>query len=93
MTRAAIHKPTPELSQPAQKVHWRDPQKARAWGWEDLFGPGPFEVVRMVDKSAHGLAAGLIVRTRLGEQEIPEVWLALADEPGKGNNPRKQGAG
>jgi hypothetical protein len=70
----------PALPRPGQKVRWRDPQHARACGWEDVFGPGPFAVVRLVDHSDHGLATGLILHTRLGEQEISEVWLALADE-------------
>jgi hypothetical protein len=28
------------------------------------------------------MAAGVIVQTKLGEREIPEVWLALAEEAG-----------
>jgi hypothetical protein len=70
-----------ELPRPGQKVKWRNPEQARACGWEAVFGPGPYAVVRIVDHSGHGLAAGLVVRTALGEQEISEVWLALADEP------------
>jgi hypothetical protein len=80
----------PQRPRPGQKVRWRNPQEARAWGWGDLFGPGPFEVVGIVDNSECGLAAGLILRTRIGEREIPEVWLALADEPvGGGRGPRR----
>jgi hypothetical protein len=44
-----------------------------------VFGPGPFEVVRLVDRGEGG-AANIVLCTRLGEREIPEVWLALADE-------------
>jgi hypothetical protein len=77
----------PEPARPAQKVRWRNPQLAHAWGWQDLFGPGPFEVVRRVDKSPHGLRAGLLLRTAMGEWEISEVWLALADEPGNEASP------
>ena len=44
------------------------------------FGPGPFVVARLVDHSRHRLATGLVLRTALGEQEISEVWPALADE-------------
>jgi hypothetical protein len=73
----------PQLPRPGQKVRWRDPSQARAWCWTDLYGPGPFEVVRTVDRRGRGLAAGLVLRTRLGEWEIPEVWLALADGPGE----------
>jgi hypothetical protein len=59
--------PMPKLP---QKVCWRNPQQAREWGWEQLLGTGPFEVVRIVD-SYDGLAAGLIVKTSLGERENP----------------------
>jgi hypothetical protein len=71
----------PDLPRPGQQVRWRNPGQARACGWEAVFGPGPYAVVRTVDHSAHGLAAGLVLRTALGEREISEVWLALADEP------------
>jgi hypothetical protein len=65
--------------QPGQRVRWRDPESARAWGWEAVFGPGPYEVIGRVDNSAHQLVPSLIVRTGLGEREICEIWLALAD--------------
>jgi hypothetical protein len=81
MKAIRILTPLPPLPRPGQQVRWRDPLHARACGWEALLGPGPFEVVRVVDKSQLGLAAGLVVRTGLGEREIPEVWLAVADEP------------
>jgi hypothetical protein len=83
----------PMLPRPGQKVRWRDPGYALAWGWDEVFGPAPFEVVRMVDNSDRGLAAGLIVQTRLGETEIPEVWLALADELENEGNSRLRGVG
>ncbi len=82
----------PELPQAGQEVRWRNPEQARACGWEAVFGPGPFLVVRTVDHSRHRLAAGLILRTAIGEQEISEVWLALADDPdGGGGPPRIRG--
>jgi hypothetical protein len=74
-------KTMPQLPQPGQKVRWRNRRRARASGWEELFGPGPYKVVGLVDRSGRGLAANLVVRTRIGEREIPEVWLALADGP------------
>jgi hypothetical protein len=83
----------PELPRPGQKVHWRDPGCARTSGWEDLFGPGPFEVVRLVVESGQGLASSLILRTKIGEWEINEVWLALADGEGIGGpGPTNQGS-
>jgi hypothetical protein len=73
-----------ELPRPSRQARWWDPCRARAWGWEAVFGPGPFEVVRLVDRSDQGLGTGVVVRTGLGEREISAVWLALADEPGHG---------
>jgi hypothetical protein len=52
--------------------------------WADVLGAGPFEVVGTVDNSDQGLAAGLILRTEIGEREVSEVWLALDPEPGDG---------
>jgi hypothetical protein len=46
-----------------------------------------------VDNSAHRLVPGLIVHTGLGEREISEIWLALADEPAARAADRKQIAG
>jgi hypothetical protein len=81
MTATATMTAMPELPWPGQKVRWRNRERARAWGWETVFGPDPFAVVRTVDHSRHRLATGLVLRTAVGEQEISEVWLALADEP------------
>ena len=88
MTTPTIPEPMPELPRPGQKVRWRNPHEARAWGWGDLFGPGPFEVVGIVDNSECGLAASIVLRTRIGKREIPEVWLALAEEPVGGGGRR-----
>jgi hypothetical protein len=85
MTTPSIPGRMPERPRVSAKVRWRDPGNARAWGWVDLFGPGPFELVGVVDRSGHGLAASLVLRTGLGDREIPEVWLALADEPQAGS--------
>ncbi len=93
MTMAPILQLMPELPRPGQKVRWRDPGCARASGWVDLFGPGPFKVIRLVDKSNQGLASGLILRTKIGRWEISEVWLALADGEGIGGpGPTNQGS-
>jgi len=81
MTTAATQEPMPGLAQPGQKVRWRNLGQARAWGWEAVFGPGPFEVVQIVDHSKHGLAKGLVLPTLVGKHEVPEVWLAAADAP------------
>ena len=93
MTTAPVPKPMPELPRPGQRVRWFDPPHARACGWEAVFGPGPFEVVRVVDRSDQGLAAGLLLRTEVGEAEISEVWLALADGPEGGTGSGTQTAG
>jgi len=80
MTTAAIREPMLKLPQPGQKVRWRNPEQARACGWEEVFGPGPFVVIRTVDHSTNGLATGLVLDTAIGEREIHEVWMDLADE-------------
>jgi hypothetical protein len=66
----------PELPRPGQKVRWRCTRHARAIGWLDAYGPGPFEVVGLVDKSRQDIPAAVVVRTGLGEREINAVWLA-----------------
>jgi hypothetical protein len=83
----------PELPHPGQKVSWRDPRHAHNWGWDDIFGPGPFEVIRPVNRSNDALAWGLVLRTNVGEWEISEVWLSLAEEPKKGGAGDRQGEG
>jgi hypothetical protein len=80
MKTATTPEPMPRLAQPGQKVCWRNPGQARACGWEAVFGPGPFVVVRSVDHSEYGLATGLVLRTAIGEREIYEVWMTPADE-------------
>jgi hypothetical protein len=79
----------PELPRSGQKVRWRNPQDARRYGWEAVFGPGPFQVVGLKDRTDQGLAAGIVLHTDLGEQEISEVWLAPADEPENGTSGRQ----
>ncbi len=59
-------------------ARWRDPKNARAWGWEAALGTGPFEVVAVVDHGDRGLGQGLVLRTGLGEHEVPAVWLEPA---------------
>jgi hypothetical protein len=81
MATTPIAECPPTLPRPGTKVRWRDPLHARAWGWEEIFGPGPFEVVRIVDKCDHGLGLDLVLQTELGEREIPVVWLTPAEEP------------
>lgn len=76
----------PKLPRADQKVCWRDPQQAHAWGWVAVFGIGPFDVVRLEDKSGQGSPTGIILQTELGEQEINEIWLALADESENGSS-------
>jgi hypothetical protein len=90
MTAMTTMTAMPELPRPGQQVCWRAPEQARAWGWEALFGPGPYTVVRTVDHSASGLATGLVLRTALGEREISEVWLARADDPSGAGEGRRE---
>jgi hypothetical protein len=84
----------PKLPQPGQYVKWRNPQQARAWGWESALGPGPFEVVATAFNRDATRATGIILRTLLGEREVSEVWLELADDlPMESAAPGKRSAG
>jgi hypothetical protein len=93
MTTPRIPELPAALPRPSHQVRWRNPQHARDWGWEELFGPGPFEVVRTVEQKYRGLAAGLVLRTKIGEWEISNVWLAPAAETGRDKGSRRQMAG
>jgi hypothetical protein len=42
------------------------------------------EVVGFVDRRGEGLPWGILLKTKLGEKEINEVWLTGVDEPGPG---------
>lgn len=61
-------------------VRWRDPRHAQCLGWDEWYGPGPFEVVRVVDHTAEDLPPGLVLKTRLGEREVNSVWFVPAGE-------------
>jgi hypothetical protein len=67
--------PLPRSPRPGDLVHWKDGRHALALGWAEAYGPGPFVVVRVVDKSHLGIPACVVLRTRLGEREINEFWL------------------
>ena len=66
---------------PGQFVRWKDPQRALRDGLVDALGPGPFEVVAVVDRGGPGLPRGLVLKTQLGEEEVNEFWLTPADRP------------
>ena len=89
MTTTPAPELMPALPRSGQKVRWRCPQEARRCGWEAVFGSGPFEVVGLVGRCDRGLAANVVLRTELGEREISEVWLALADEAENGASGRR----
>jgi hypothetical protein len=67
--------------QAGEWVRWRNPVDASQLGWEQSYGPGPFEVVAVVDRTAEGIPQGVIVQTQLGAREINALWLVLVDEP------------
>lgn len=81
MITGTIEEPLGQLPEPGQKVRWRNPQQARAWGWEQVLGMGPYTVLGIVDHSDQALPAGLLVCTELGQREISELWLTPANEP------------
>jgi CheY-like chemotaxis protein len=73
----------PHLPRPGQWVRWRDPRHAHAIRWLYAYGPGPFEVVRVVPRGSQGLPAGIVLKTDLGEKEVNEVWLTLDEPPAR----------
>ena len=82
--------PSYPLPSPGQKVWWRDWRHAYALGWLHALGPGPFEIVRVVDQAALGIPPAAVVRTELGEKEINLLWLAPGPGPiagGGGHEP------
>lgn len=71
------------MPRPGSLVRWRDLRHVHILGWDECYGLGPFEVVRMVDHSADEIPPGVVLRTKLGEREINSVWLTIAGEPGE----------
>jgi hypothetical protein len=65
-----------ELPAPGNLVNWRDPQESSASGC-DCYGPGPFEVVDVIDRSHLGLPASIVLRTEVGQREVSELWLEI----------------
>jgi CheY-like chemotaxis protein len=82
MEPASSPNPLPELPRPGQWARWRQPWHAHAIGWADAYGPGPFEVVGVVDKSGQGIPAAVVLKTDLGDREVNTVWLDLEDDLG-----------
>jgi hypothetical protein len=70
--------PTPPAA--GEWVRWRDPRHAETQWWDTTCGPGPFEVVRVLDHLPEGLPVGVVLKTRRGEREVSEVWLARAEQ-------------
>jgi hypothetical protein len=65
-------------------LRWRNAGQARTLSWQDVFGACPFPVMDIVDDGDRAFPMGLLLDTELGEREISEVWLELADESGEG---------
>lgn len=65
------------LAQPGQVVRWRHPRRACALGLFNVFGPGPFEVVGVVDERDQDRPLAFIIQTQSGEKEINAAWVGL----------------
>ena len=68
----------PPLPQPGEQVRWQHPRLAFALGRFYAYGPGPFEVVAVVDRGGRDAPAALLVKTEFGEREIDAVWVGPA---------------
>jgi hypothetical protein len=60
---------------PGQWVRWRHPRLAIARGWFHVFGPGPFEVLRVLGGTNGAPAMSYVIRTPLGERTISALWV------------------
>jgi hypothetical protein len=69
------------LPQPGEQVRWWHPRMAFALGRFSAYGPGPFEVVAVVDGGGRD---ALLVTTEFGEREIDAAWLGPALLSGRG---------
>jgi hypothetical protein len=67
----------PRLPQQGEWVRWRNPLHAKALWLDETFGPGPFQVVGVVDHTQEDIPWGIIIQTEQGELEVNEVWLEL----------------
>jgi hypothetical protein len=66
------------LPQPGEEVRWRHPRRALALGWFDVFGPGPFTLVGVLDRSDQDVPLAFVIQTEFGDKEIDAVWLGPA---------------
>jgi hypothetical protein len=74
--RAAGSPEPPPL--PGQQVRWRHPWRAFALGRFHVYGPGPFEVLAVIDQGGLGPPLALVVQTEFGPREIDAAWLGPA---------------
>jgi hypothetical protein len=68
----------PPLPRPGEQVRWRHPRLAFTLGRFSAYGPGPFEVVAVVDRGGRDAPLDLLVETEFGEKEIDAAWLGPA---------------
>jgi hypothetical protein len=66
------------LPQPGEVVRWRHPRLAFALGWFNAFGPGPFEVVGILDSDDLGPPLSVLVKTPFGDEPIDARWVGVA---------------
>lgn len=76
--------PLPEFlwwsPRPGQRVRWRKPVEAAGLGWLDEDGPGPFQVMYVIDRRWQGMPNGCIVKTKKCEREVNALYLAPLDD-------------
>jgi hypothetical protein len=44
-----------------------------------VYGPGPFEVLAVLDRRALDLPLALLIKTEFGPREIDAVWVGLSE--------------
>jgi hypothetical protein len=79
--------PLPEpVPKPGELVAWRHPRLASALGRFHAYGPGPFEVVRVLG-AGPGTPTAFVVKTPSGERTIEAAWLGPVRVPPRGDAP------
>jgi hypothetical protein len=63
------------LPQPGQALRWRHPRRALALGWFQVFGPGPFEFIELVEERGKEIPLTFLIQTEFGQKAIDAAWV------------------
>jgi hypothetical protein len=80
----------PRLPRPGEWVRWRSLEHARTQWWDESHGPGPFEVVRVVDHTADDVPTASFSRRRWGSAKSTRSGLSWQTPNRQPSRPRIQ---